>query len=130
MNNKKLGNDFEAEFCEILFENGFWAHNMAQNQSGQPADVLAAKNGTSYLIDCKVCSNRGFTLSRIEENQALSMGLWEQCGNGTGWFAILVDSNIRMFSFPYLKYLGERTTILSKAELLSDGMSLEDWLEE
>ena len=54
--NKKLGNTFEAELCEILFEEGFWAHNLAQNQAGQPADVLAARNGRTYLIDCKVCS--------------------------------------------------------------------------
>ena len=24
--NKKIGNDFETVLCEILFENGFWAH--------------------------------------------------------------------------------------------------------
>jgi Holliday junction resolvase len=82
--NKKLGNDFEAEFCEILFENGFWAHNMAQNAAGQPADVIAVRNEKSYIIDCKVCSNGRFPLSRIEDNQHLSMKLWEESGNHTG----------------------------------------------
>ncbi len=33
--NKKIGNSFEAEFCEILFQHNFWCHNMAQNQAGQ-----------------------------------------------------------------------------------------------
>ena len=45
MSNKKLGNSFEAELCEILSMYGFWAHNLAQNSDGQPADVLASKNG-------------------------------------------------------------------------------------
>ena len=41
MTNKKLGNSFESTFCEILFQQGFWCHNLAQNQAGQPADVIA-----------------------------------------------------------------------------------------
>ena len=52
--NKKNGNHFEEEFCELLALHGFWAHNMAQNQVGQPADVIAVKNGIPVLIDCKV----------------------------------------------------------------------------
>ena len=28
--NKKMGNDFETEFCELLFNKGFWCHNMTQ----------------------------------------------------------------------------------------------------
>ena len=65
MTNKKAGNLFEQEFCEILFENGFWVHNLAQNASGQPADVIAVKKGRALLIDCKVCDTNGFSFSRI-----------------------------------------------------------------
>ena len=54
MSNKKLGNSFEAELCEILSQHGFWAHNLAQNAAGQPADVIAVKDGEAFLIDCKV----------------------------------------------------------------------------
>lgn len=79
--NKKLGNTFEAELCEILFKHGFWSHNLAQNAAGQPADVIAVKHKTPYLIDCKVCSRGKFPLSRVEENQHLSMELWKMCGN-------------------------------------------------
>lgn len=67
--NRKIGNSFETEFCELLFQHGFWCHNMAQNAAGQPADVIAVKGKTAYLIDCKVCSNNRFHLSRVEENQ-------------------------------------------------------------
>ena len=103
MNNKKSGNQFEAELCEILSEHGFWTHNFAQNSAGQPADVIAVKNGNAYLIDCKVCSNDKFALSRIEENQELAMKLWHDCDNGTGWFALKFGDNIYMV--PYVALL-------------------------
>lgn len=92
MVNKTLGNHFEGELCELLAENGFWAHNLAQNQAGQPADVIAVKKDVAILIDCKVCSNDRFPLSRIEDNQEMAMTLWEQRGNTQCYFAIKVSS--------------------------------------
>ena len=92
MVNKTLGNHFEGELCELLAENGFWAHNLAQNQTGQPADVIAVKNNIAMLIDCKVCSNDRFVLSRSDENQEMAMTLWEQRGNAECYFAIKVSS--------------------------------------
>lgn len=97
--NKKLGNDFESEFCGLLSTFGFWVHNMAQNAAGQPADVIAVKNGRAYLIDCKVCSHDVFDMNRIESNQEYSMALWKECGNGKGWFALkLSNGDIYMLS--------------------------------
>ena len=93
--NKKLGNDFETALCEALSQRGYWAHNLAQNQAGQPADVIAVKNSHAYLIDCKVCSSNGFPLSRVEENQDLAMQLWKYCGNGEGWFALKLGDEDR-----------------------------------
>lgn len=94
--NRKIGNSFETEFCELLFQHGFWCHNMAQNAAGQPADVIAVKGKTAYLIDCKVCSNNRFPLSRVEENQHFAMETWKACGNGEGWFALKVEDEIIM----------------------------------
>ena len=96
MSNKKTGNDFEKKFCEILSERGFWVHNFAQNQDGQPADVIAVKNDTPYLIDCKVCKKGIFQLSRLEENQILSMRYWLDTGNDDAWFALKVNDDILM----------------------------------
>lgn len=76
-NNKKNGNHFEEEFCELLALHGFWAHNMAQNQVGQPADVIAVKNGIPVLIDCKECETNRFPLSRIEGKEAMSLVMFE-----------------------------------------------------
>jgi Holliday junction resolvase len=130
MTNKKLGNDFEAEFCKMLFDKGFWVMNVTQNQSGQPADVIAARNGKVYLIDCKVCSGRGFAFSRIEENQALSMTLWEQCGNGDGWFALLFENEIYLIEYWEMEML-QKLCLLStlNGELIRQhGLPFEKWV--
>lgn len=130
MNNRKLGNSFEAELCDTLFDYGFWAHNMAQNQAGQPADVIAVRNRVAHLIDCKVCSSRGFPLSRIEENQDSAMDLWKDCGNGEGWFAMKVDESIYMIPLVLLRVWSEHHTSLSIADIKELGIPLWKWIEK
>ena len=130
MTNKKIGNDFESDFCEILFEQGFWVHNFAQNQDGQPADVIAARNGKTYLIACKVCSVRGFALSRMEENQDLSMELWKATGNGEGWFAVLIGEQIVMIPHLTVKALRATQSYMNELELREYGTPLEKWLKK
>lgn len=128
--NKALGNALEQELCELLAEHGFWTHNMAMNKSGQPADIIAVKNQTAYLIDAKVCSSRGFALSRMEENQDLAMELWKECGNGLGWFAIKVPTGeIYMVNHLYIKAYQEKQSTLSFAEIENLGVPIERWVE-
>ena len=128
MSNKSMGNHFETELCEILSEHGFWAHNLAQNASGQPADIIAVKEGEAYLIDCKVCSTGKFSFNRIEDNQDLAMDLWDECGNGDGLFALKFETEI---------YLVDRESILNCSNLhpamteelaATYGESLDEWL--
>ncbi len=128
MNNKKSGNQFEAELCEILSKHGFWCHNLAQNSAGQPADVIAVKNGCAYLIDCKVCSTGFFSHRRIEENQSLAMDLWRECGNGVGWFALKFGDNIYMVSLATLRAIRNHATLPEKLAALY-GFNLSEWLE-
>ena len=129
MSNRKLGNAFEAELCERLSEYGFWAHNMPQNSAGQPADVIAARNKVAYLIDCKVCSANGFALSRMEDNQDLSMGLWKECGNGEGWFALKLSDG-RIFMIPHftIRALRNSKSSINEKEAFEYGMLLEKWI--
>lgn len=127
--NRKVGNNFEQDLCEILFENGFWTHNLAQNQAGQPADVIAVRNRRAYLIDCKVCStSKGFSLKRMEDNQDLSMTLWQECGNGEGWFAILLAGQIYMIPHTVIKAYSKLQSYLSPSEISLLGRSVEDWV--
>lgn len=130
MSNKKLGNTFETELCEILSMCGFWCHNMAQNSAGQPADVIAVRNGRAYLIDCKVCStDKGFDLKRMEENQDLSMSLWNECGNGQGWFAMkLPTGDIFMLPHFCIKAHKHMQSHLSPGEIFELGKPIEKWV--
>lgn len=105
--NKTIGNHFEAELCDLLAEAGWWAHNLAQNQTGQPADVIATRNNIPVLIDCKVCEHNRFVLSRIEDNQEGAMTLWEMTGNAYCYFAMkLSDDSIYMVDFDSLSMPG------------------------
>ena len=99
MINKKLGNDFEQELCEILSDAGYWVHNFANRKNGQPADIIAVKNGIAYLIDAKVCSYEVFPFRRIEENQQLAMNMWMECGNISPLFALKCRNEIYMVDY-------------------------------
>jgi recombination protein U len=131
MTNKKLGNDFESELCEMLFKEGFWVHNFAQNQSGQPADIIAVKNGQAFLIDAKVCSDNKFPLSRIEENQKNSMELWKSCRNGIGWFALKIGDEAFMIAYSNIKKVEteDNKSSLTLSDIVERGMTLRKWVE-
>lgn len=128
--NKKIGNDFEQELCERLSAYGFWVHLLNANKAGQPADIIAVKNKIAYLIDAKVCSNDIFPLSRVEENQDLAMDLWKECGNGQGWFALQLESQVYMLSHYVIKAYMSRQSSLSAKEILELGTPLEKWVKK
>lgn len=129
--NRKLGNTFESEFCEMLFNKGYWVHNMAQNQAGQPADVIAVKNGKSFLIDCKVCENDTFPFSRIESNQHTAMRLWHDSGNGYGWFALkLSDGEVYMINHDLMIALSINQSSINRDLIIHYGLALEGWLKK
>ena len=129
MSNRKIGNQFESELCDILFAEGFWVHNLAQNQAGQPADVIAVRNKKAYLIDCKVCSGKGFPLSRVEENQDLSMTLWKECGNGEGWFAVKLNETVYMIPHFTIKAYAHSQTTMTAKDIFECGKPLDKWVK-
>ena len=130
MNNKNLGSRFETDLCEILSAHGFWVHLLNANKAGQPADIIAVRNKVSYLIDAKVCSDNKFPLSRVEENQDMAMDLWNECGNGLGWFALKTDAGIYMLSHYCIKAYSERQSSLSAKEIVELGLPLERWAKK
>ena len=130
MSNKTIGNRFEQELCEVLSEYGFWSHCMAMNKAGQPADIIAVKNKKAYLIDAKVCSNNVFQLSRVEDNQDLAMDLWYECGNGMGWFALKLDTQIYMLNHYIVKAYKTRQSSLNAKEIHELGVPFEKWVKK
>ena len=129
--NRAVGNAFEQEFSELLYAYGFWVHRLTQDSAGQPADVIAVKNKTAYLIDCKDCSAKGFDLRRVEENQITAMQLWNECGNGQGWFAVKVPTgDIYMLPLFVVMAYKNRQSSLSYVEIHEIGKSLEAWVRK
>lgn len=128
--NKTVGEKFEHDFCRTLGKHGYWAHRLSQNKAGQPADVIAVKNGSAYLIDCKTCARDVFSLSRVEENQILSMGMWKNCGNRECYFALkLSDGSVRMIEYDVMINLSYEKTRLNLNDILENSESIEEWLE-
>lgn len=127
--NKKLGSDFESRFARELFNMGFWVHLLTQNSAGQPADIIAVKDGKAALIDCKVCEGWYFRLDRVEDNQIQAMTLWKDCGNGPGWFALEMPSGqVRMFSLEQLRDLSCLHTIIPREHVMQ-GMTVTEWVK-
>ena len=98
--NKSIGNQFEQDLARLLADAGFWVHVLQQNKAGQPADLIVAKGRYATLIDCKVISTeKGFPLSRVEENQKLSMASFCKRTGTPCWFAFrLPDGDIQFMS--------------------------------
>ena len=129
MINKKLGNDFEQELCEILADAGYWTHNFANRKNGQPADIIAVKNGKAYLIDAKVCSYEIFPFKRIEDNQRLAMDMWQECGNTTPYFALKARNEIYMVDWNTIKDLIKKgNKQLNLDDMNKYGVRIATWL--
>ena len=129
--NRKVGTGFEKDLCRDLSGCGFWVHLMTQNSQGQPFDVIAARNGVSYPIDCKDCSKNIFKMERIEENQYSAMSLWKSTNNGESWFALrLNDGAVYMISFSDMEVNMLTKTALSEREIKTLGVSLEEWVKQ
>lgn len=127
--NRKVGTGFERDLCRSLSAYGFWCHNLAQNSQGQPFDVIAARNGVSYPIDCKDCSKNIFKMERIEENQFSAMTLWKETGNGEGWFALrMMNGAVYFLSFAVIRNLFLMKTVLSASEIRQFGITLGEWV--
>lgn len=127
--NKKLGNKFEKELSEILYNAGYWVHLLNQNKNGQPADIIAVKNKKAYLIDAKVCSLEKFVFKRVEENQHLSMQMFIDCGNTTPYFTLKARNEIYMLSYKTIRDLMKQgKKQLDFAEINKYGTRLNTWL--
>ena len=127
--NKKLGNKFEKELSEILYDAGYWVHLLNQNKNGQPADIIAVKDGGAYLIDAKVCSYEVFPFRRIEDNQHLAMDMWIECGNLTPQFALKCRNEIYMVSYSTIKDLMRKgKKQLNLEDMNKYGTRLATWL--
>ena len=130
--NKKLGNDFEREFCDTLSQKGFWCYNLPSKIEGQPFDVIACYKGKTFVVDCKVCKNDNFTFDRVEDNQRSAMTKFYECGNGWGFFAMKTSEDVFMVQAGVLfRWMDTQITkSLSLNFIKSIGKPLNKWADE
>lgn len=129
MSNKKTGNDFESEFCDMLYDQGFWSHNFANNHNGQPADVIACKGELAYLIDCKNCATDYFKNSRIEDNQHLAMTLWKERVDTPPLFAIKFEKTGNIYMIRYQNLIESGLKRLSEEDIVKEGgVTYNEWI--
>lgn len=131
MSNKSNGTAFEKEFAGLLAEHGFWAHILKDNENGQPFDVIAAKDCTALVFDCKDCKGNGFYLRRMEDNQISAMKLWHDCGNVEGIFAVRYqDGAVFLFCISDLEAAKEDgVRYISREHAKYYGARFEAWME-
>lgn len=121
MSNKSNGTAFEREFARMLAGHDFWVHCISDNANGQPFDVIAARDGVTYVFDCKDCSSDRFPLSRIEENQKTAMRCWWECGNTEPMFAIRFPQwGVRLVSFSTMMEIEEEGIKAMAGESIAD----------
>lgn len=130
VSNKKAGTDFEREFAGLMAARGFWVHMFQDNKNGQPCDVVASRNGITYLFDCKDCKKDYFLLSRMEENQYNAMHLFELTGNGKGKFALrFSNQKIYLIDYDLIRHLQSKgIKQIGEAACESYGSNLDIWL--
>lgn len=107
MNNKKLGTEFEREFCKLLAGRGYWVHFISPAANGgQPFDIIAVKDGDAYAFDCKTSAVARFTFARVEPNQRCAFERWLACGNTMPRIAVKYKENIYLIPYTELKEKG------------------------
>lgn len=74
------GREFENLIVKELHKNGYWAHRIHPDESGQqPFDIIAIRGDRICVYDAKVLSDGAkFPLKRIEDNQLNAFRLFEK----------------------------------------------------
>lgn len=99
--NKKEGTEFEVKLKDLFYENGYWVHLFQQNQAGQPCDLIAVKGVDAFVIDAKDCKSGRFPLTRVEENQFLSMSRWLERTQHEAFFALQLPDDEEVYFIPF-----------------------------
>lgn len=98
---KKIGNKAEKDFAKLMFNRGWWVHIFADKVTGQPFDIVMAKNNTAWFLDVKHVKDKDYLLhSRIEENQKNAFTMLMNRGSSNCGFAVKFSE----FGWYFLRY--------------------------
>lgn len=121
MNNKKIGTQFEREFCDLLASRGYWVHFLSPAPSGaQPFDVIAVKDGRAWCYDCKTSTKRVFGFERLEQNQIMAFERWMKCGNTIPRIAVKYENKVYIVNYKVLKEVKRVNLLKEDAVCIAD----------
>lgn len=107
-NVKKIGHEFEQDMVKEFARQGYWAHFISPDNSGkQPFDIIVAKDGLAYAIDCKTCVDHVFRIGRLEENQKKAFEFWLARGNTDPFVLVKHKEIVYKISYKYLRENGK-----------------------
>lgn len=71
-----VGNEAELKIGEFFRSKGYWAHIFGKKITGQPVDIIAARENDVWLVDAKHLRKQetSFDFERIEANQRDTLG--------------------------------------------------------
>ena len=127
-NNKELGNDFENKLERILSNYSYWVYHTPNKNSGQPCDLILAKDNYIVLLDSKHCDKDYFEFKHIQENQLLCFELNKRKGNINTGFAIYFKPLNQWFVMSYDKYT-YLTNLLKKRAYPSELEPINEYLK-
>ena len=115
------GQQFQKVLCKMLADNGFWAYETINKQSGQPVDIIAVRSNIGYIIECKVTQSDRFPLSRVEDNQITAIEKFSKCNNDESWFAFYFakhpDDVLFVKANHIFKFVNDNATSVTYEEL-------------
>lgn len=124
ISNKRLGNIFENDFAKYLSSIGYWVAPFPgkSHTNSQPCDIVACKNNKTFLIDCKVLSNKTgrFPLSRVEENQRLAYIRYKKCGNKNFNLAIIWNNDVYIIPFDTIDFADKSIDLTERFPIFED----------
>lgn len=99
----------------LLSQKDYWVHFITPDARGsQPFDIIASKDDKPIVGDCKTSSVKWFNISRLEENQVMSMELWLKKRNSYAF--VFVKYNEKIYQIPYRMLKGLKRINLEESE--------------
>jgi hypothetical protein len=109
-NVKKIGNQTEKDFANLMFNKGWWVHILNDKVNGQPFDIIMAKNSAVWFLDVKNVSGKNYFLhNRIEPNQKSSMKMLMKRGISNVGFVICFDGEWYLLKYSKIDFDKPRT---------------------
>lgn len=124
-----LGNSTEKRVSNFFHNKGYWSIILPKNVNGQPFDIIACKENSTWFVDAKhlESSKASFPFDRIESNQELSMRFAKEFANinNLGFVVEWERADYSLFFLSYEEFIKMKKNG-SKSVKISDLAILED----